>query len=296
MGGERARQYWSMEMKSVLAKYRQFETLIPNSSGKGAAHKGEDGRYVESILKDALQKFLPSGVEILTGFILRSGVKSDLSGKQRKKDEDKHSSQLDIIVYDSEHYPVYQRFGDTAVVLPEGVIAVISVKKTLYRNEIQHELEMLCDAAKLCAFRNRKGPFLALVSMQGEPNVSEEKYFQKVHQEIEAVVKYLKHPVCYDSIVSFVGILEQWTIHKINRSECKEMEFQSYIHDKDEEHLGIQFLLAGILDAYYGINGGKKPGYISYSAGKQYTGEALRISYDKLESERLEGKKQECKR
>lgn len=42
-----------------------------------------------------------------------------------------HSSQLDLIVYDSEHFPVYQRFGDTAVVLPEGVIAVISVKKHL---------------------------------------------------------------------------------------------------------------------------------------------------------------------
>ena len=71
-------------------------------------------------------------MDILTGFILRAGVKSPDSVKQRRRDEDQHSGQLDLIVYDTE-MPVYQRFGDTAVVPPEGVIAVISVKKNLYK-------------------------------------------------------------------------------------------------------------------------------------------------------------------
>lgn len=63
MGGERVNNYWAMEMKSILEKYRQFETLIPAANQKGTAHREEDGRYVESILKDTLQKFLPAGVE-----------------------------------------------------------------------------------------------------------------------------------------------------------------------------------------------------------------------------------------
>ncbi len=287
MGGKRAEYYWAMEMKSVLAKYRQFETLIPDPGGRGAEHKGEDGRYVESILKGTLQKFLPAGLEILTGFILRSGVESGFSGKKRKHDEDKHSSQLDMIVYDTEHYPVYQRFGDTAIVLPEGVIAVISVKKTLYRKEIQHELKMLYYAAGLCAFENRKGPFLGLVSMCGESGVSAEKYSEKIFQEIQNVIKVSGVPVCYESMTGFIGCLEEWTIHKTNHPKNKEAEYQLYLHEKDEEHLGIQFLIDGILNVYYAVNGRKKPGYISYPKGKQYSGKAFKIYYDKADSERI---------
>lgn len=159
MGGKRIEDYWSAEMKSVIDSFRQFEILIPSGTGGGSGHPGEDGRYVESILKDMLRKFLPVGVEVLTGFILRAGVKSGYSGTARSKDEDRNSSQLDIIVYDSQNYPVYQRFGDTAVVLPEGVIGIISVKKTLRRTDLAHEIAMLRNAAKLCAFENRRGYF-----------------------------------------------------------------------------------------------------------------------------------------
>lgn len=115
MGGERIEKYWAAEMRSAIEKYRQFEILIPAASGEGAGHRGEDGRYIESILKTTLKKFLPDGLDILTGFILRAGVKSPDSGKKRRRDEDEHSTQLDLIVYDTEHMPVYQRFGDTAV-------------------------------------------------------------------------------------------------------------------------------------------------------------------------------------
>ena len=66
---------------------------------------------------------------MLTGFILRPAVKTGTSNKSRKSETDQHSTQLDIIVYDSHHYPIFQRFGDNVIVPPEGVIAIISVKK-----------------------------------------------------------------------------------------------------------------------------------------------------------------------
>ena len=81
MGGERIERYWAAEMRSVMEKYRQFEMLIPADSGRGAGHSGEDGRYIESILKTTLKKFLPEELEILSGFILRAGVSSPDSGK-----------------------------------------------------------------------------------------------------------------------------------------------------------------------------------------------------------------------
>ena len=90
MGGERIERYWAAEMRSAIERYRQFEMLIPASSGSGAGHHGEDGRYVESILKSTLKQFLPQGLDILSGFILRAGVKSPESGKQRGKDGEEH--------------------------------------------------------------------------------------------------------------------------------------------------------------------------------------------------------------
>lgn len=129
MGGERLQEYWRQEVQALEAAYRQFETLIPAEERKGAAHPGEDGRYVECLLTEALKRFLPRNIEIFSGFILRPGVKSGVSKAARASDSDQHSGQLDLIVYDSANYPVFQRFGDHAVVPPEGVIAVLSVKK-----------------------------------------------------------------------------------------------------------------------------------------------------------------------
>ena len=77
---------------------------------------------------------------------------------------------MDILIYNSSQYPVFQRFGDTVIVPPVGVIGVISVKKTLYENNIEDELKALKNVSKLCYTTNDekkkiRGPFLALVAM-----------------------------------------------------------------------------------------------------------------------------------
>lgn len=302
MGGKRIEDYWSAEMRSVLDSYHQFEILIPAAQGGGSAHPGEDGRYVESILKDMLRKFLPAGLEVLTGFILRAGVKGSFSGTARKKDKDYHSSQLDIIIYDSQNYPVYQRFGDTAVVLPEGVIGVISVKKTLRTDDLEHEIKMLQNAAKLCAFRDRRGPFLGLVCMNDGLSTSPVKAFDKAVSAVEQATmrektEYSKKrkdqktpgdPICYDDMPCFIGNLQRWTIHKTHREQKECAEFQLFIHREGEEHLGIQYLLKGILDIYYceERHHGKQPGYVSFPTGRGYD-KAEELKYEKKRSCRL---------
>lgn len=290
MGGECLRNYWTKEMRAVLERYRQFEALIP-SGGGGSDHNGEDGRYVESILKETLKKYLPAGVELLSGFILRAGVKSGFSGKDRKNDEDRHSSQLDIIVYDSGNYPVYQRFGDTAVVIPEGVLAVISVKKTLRTNELRPEIKALGNAGRLCAFRDRKGPFLALVGMDDQIRKGAVKAAEKVIETEREIVKECvleKRPVCYEEMPGFIGNLRSWTVHKAHKKEKKCAEYQVYVNQGGEEHLGLQYLLKGILDVYYSRenNHGKQPGFVGFPSGKQYEGAAVSIEYDKEGCER----------
>ncbi len=51
MDGERLREFWNQEVGALLAVYRQFETLLPHPTTAGAEHRGEDGRYVEALLK-----------------------------------------------------------------------------------------------------------------------------------------------------------------------------------------------------------------------------------------------------
>ena len=63
---------------------------------------------------------------------------------------DSHSTQLDILIYDSAKYPIFQRFGENVIVPPEGVVGIISVKKNLHENDIIHEAQALKAASKLC--------------------------------------------------------------------------------------------------------------------------------------------------
>lgn len=200
--------------------------------------------------------------------------------KARKKDEDIHSSQLDLIIYDSADYPVYQRFGDTAVVLPEGVVGIISVKKTLRSKDLTHEIAMLKKAGELCAFKGRKGPFLALVSM--DDNIGTLKTcFSNVMKSIDEV--FLGKSIYYDEMPGFVGNLQKWTIHRVHKENSCCAEYQMYLHEKEEEYIGLQFLLKGILDTYYseGRGNGKQPGFVSFPSGKDFIERSDGIEYHK---------------
>lgn len=72
-------------MQAMLDNYRQFQIFIPSDGRNGAAHNGEDGRYVENLIREYLKRYLPKDLEVLTGFILRPAVKTGLRNKNRKK-------------------------------------------------------------------------------------------------------------------------------------------------------------------------------------------------------------------
>ena len=205
MSGERLEKYWAAEMQAVIDKYRQFEILIPSTYTKGAGHRAEDGRYVESLLKSTLKKFLPGGLEIFSGFILKVGAKSWDANSKKYVVEDKHSTQLDMIVYDKECAPVYQVFADTAVVPPEGVIAVISIKKRLYASDLKPEFTALKNVAELCAQSGKKGPFLGLVGMEYQ-YMNPQRAFTRVATCIEEVQD--KKCISYEELPGFVGALK----------------------------------------------------------------------------------------
>ena len=146
-------EYFENETQALLTRYKNLEKLIPKvktnkKSGKiaaGSYHPAEEGRFLEEILKSLLNEHLPKGIRAITGFILRPATQVGLDDNRRQRDqiEDLHSPQIDIIVYDTINYPIFESFGDFAIVPPEGVLGIISVKKNLYLNQIVSELKAL---------------------------------------------------------------------------------------------------------------------------------------------------------
>lgn len=211
MDGHRIQQYWSHEMEAMLETYRQFEILIPADGRKGSAHCGEDGRYVETLIREYLRRYLPKDLEVLTGFIMRPAVKTGLNNKTRKNEQDDNSTQLDILIYDSAKYPIFQRFGDSVIVPPEGVVGVISVNKKLKDTDIEYEVIALRNVSKLCRCNNDeheaiRGPFLALAAMESFDSVLHESQqifaskYMTVLPTVEELQKELeRNQLIYDS-------------------------------------------------------------------------------------------------
>lgn len=274
MDGQRLQVFWNQEVKSLLAVYRQFETLLPNPKTAGAEHRGEDGRYVETLVRSYLQKYLPKDLEVLTGFILRPAVKLGDNDRSRSKEQDFHTTQLDIIVYDTGNYPVFQRMVDTVIVPPEGVVAVLSIKKSLRDAEITAECNALLAASKACRCDERKpearrrGPFLALVATDSDLADKQEPKERKIFEKLEAL--YGNNSV-FDDMIGFVGDLSAWHVFKTRpplKSANNNFATYRYVELGDSDlHQGFQFILSGILSVYYDKTRGglKRPGYTAFA-------------------------------
>ena len=108
-----------------MADYKKFQKSITDElmsvkdrvrSLIGNAHWGEDGRYKETIFADVLRRALPDTAKIGTGFVMG--------------EDNEMTSQVDIIVYDGRHAPIFQK--DDFVIVPKAsVFGLIEVKTKL---------------------------------------------------------------------------------------------------------------------------------------------------------------------
>ncbi len=275
MDGQRIRDFFQQEVLSMLVTYENFEKLIPAPKGSGAEHKGEDGRFVENLIRSFLIKYLPKELEVLTGFIVRPAVKTGKNDRSRKEDTDKHSTQLDIIVYNSAQYPVYLRSNDTVIVPPEGVISVISVKKTLNDKDIDHELKALKDVSKLCRSSRIRAPFFALVSMDNNIEKKDHDTFDWIFAKMKSLYESDSDELSFDDMVGYIGAFKYWGIFKArpNPNCPTEARYVMFKHEEKKEfHLGLQFLLTGILSVYYDNSRSTiaRPGFTSFESGRTH--------------------------
>lgn len=291
MDGKRIRDYWSTEMDALVQTYRQFELMIPAPTGEGAHHRGEDGRFVEDLIREYLRRYLPRDLEVLTGFILRPAVKTGEDGTERKAAADCHSTQLDIIVFDSGVYPIFQRFGDSVIVPPEGVVAILSVKKHLNDSDIELECGKLFDAASLCKtlYSNDpchkvRGPFLSLIGVKSKIEKKNTETLDWIFKEMECAYAK-KSGVSFDQLIGFLGALDSWSIFKRRPNmNQKAATFIGFKHSDEEAHLGLQFMITGILSVYYDKTrrNVRRPGFTAFPKGRPYDRKLGEIPYERL--------------
>ncbi|RHT58691.1 hypothetical protein DW757_03630 [Clostridium sp. AM29-11AC] len=294
MDGTRIRTFVENEAEAMLKTYRQFQVLIPADGREGAAHTGEDGMYVEALLKSYIQKFLPAGLEVMTGFILRPAVKTGSGKKERAGDRDAHSSQLDLIIFDSASYPVFLRMGDHAIVPPEGVIGVISVKKNLYFSQLEQEINALKQAGRLCTGKNAldqevKGPFLALAAMDTKESDTAARQGEKVFASLDRIFCQ-EGKNRYDWFPGYIGVLSRWSVCKSGpkreqpgKKTKKQADYFLFEHREHENYLGFQKIIAGLLSVYYDRTRGneKRLGFEYFASGRGYDKKLGSIPYVK---------------
>ncbi len=262
--GHRVRSFFEIEARTLQERYRVIETLLPNAKTKGAAHRGEEGRFIESLLRTFLNKHLPGNLQAVSGFILCPATKTGISNTERVlAHEDRHSTQLDIIIYDFDAYPVYERYEEFCIVPPEGVVGIISVKKTLYLRDLSKELIALRNAACLCAERDRRSPCTALFAFSADQEDPE-----ALNREILAGLQAAYEDQDFDTLVNEVSVMEQTCAFKVRSKDSPPNKARYVAVDcRAELHIPLQRLLQTIMSVYYDPTrrtGHERPGFVSF--------------------------------
>lgn len=268
----RIQSQFEAEVDSLVRLYEQFERLLPNERVAGSAHSGEDGRFVEALLRKFLRSHLPRRLEVVSGFVLRAGVKTRRDGRARAEDDDAHSGQIDILVVDTHDNPLYERFEDSVIVPPEAVVAALSVKKRLRARDLEDEIEALANVGNLCATKvggqQLPGPFLALVSMSSEVTRNPRATPDWVGRHIQAVLSS-RSPAIVQHFPNFVGCVDQWTVFRKVKSDKRVAEYRAFWHERSARSVGLQLLLHGILKSMFGRslgNADAQPGFVDLPA------------------------------
>jgi hypothetical protein len=263
--GNRIREFFEIEAEVLRRRFQVIQTLLPSAHHRGASHSGEEGRYVETLLRDFLNRHLPSDLRALTGFIVRPATKTGADDLTRVLTEsDGHSEQLDIIIYDVAHYPVYERVEEFCVVPPEGVVGIISVKKTLRLRDIEPEVAALQRAVTLCTSQHCRAPFTCLFAFQADKKSSSAG---AVFRRCGSVFK--DKP--YDLMVNEISVMDQFVIFRFRREDSPVGTVRYVAVDcRENAHIAVQRLLQSIMSVYYDPSRGgmrSRPGFVSFKKG-----------------------------
>ncbi|MFY2764876.1 DUF6602 domain-containing protein [Arenimonas sp. MALMAid1274] len=117
--------------RAFVARFAEELTALSDRIGLAIGHTGTVGTYREQLLQSLLRRNLPERYHVATGFI---------HGCPR---------QIDILIYDRVDYAPTFREADLVVVPREAVRAVIEVKTSLTKAELQKSITLMDQLAEL---------------------------------------------------------------------------------------------------------------------------------------------------
>lgn len=265
--GDRVREFFRAETEALVARFQNIERLLPHEDRAGSAHPGEEGRFVEELVKSFLRRHLPAQVGIGTGFVLRVATKIGSDDNSRAETEsDRHSRQLDVIVYDKTRFPIYETFGDFVIVPPEAVVGIISVKKTLYSSQLNKELRTLQETASLCAQPNIRGPHTGLLAFQCEPTKTPDALADDALNALKSMSS-----ISFETLANEVSVLQQFVLFKFLPNRGKKSAPYRLIQAQGADgHIVLQRVLQSILGVFYDPTrqaAPARPGFVSFHKG-----------------------------
>ncbi len=156
------------------------------------ANWGEDGSFKEAILIKTIKSFLPSNLNIGTGFIV--GNSDNIYGA-----DSNISTQLDIIIYDNK-IPVIFKEGDFVILTDSPVRAVIEVKTKIYNysknpknnNSLNNIIKTLDRLQKFRSFQiSPQKKFVGIFSYEYNEKTFSSIQLKDVLQESNGIVNHI---------------------------------------------------------------------------------------------------------
>ena len=229
---------FNFECDKLLNGVDLFRNLLPSVSANASIHPGEEGRFVESLVVEFLRKSLPSQLEVASGFIVSS------------KDTGVRSSQVDIVIYDKQRYVPIMKYGDAVVIHDKALVAAISVKKNIRRDEITSEFQALSKIGSMCGMNGNPKPYLAVFALDIQELVNFEDTVTNSFNKILDAFLDREKGWASNEIVNDLIVLNKFIIKKKDwKSESEKEDKVRYIWcggNKEHRNIYVQHLINGI--------------------------------------------------
>lgn len=152
------------------------------------------------------------------------------------------------------------------------------MKKHLNDGDIVKECQALWHASTLCKtqYSNNqddkvRGPYLALVTMESKIDKKRVENLDWIFNNIVEAYRCGDKPT-FDDLIGYIGSLSEWSLFKRRPSgkNVTKAKFISLVHAEGESHLGLQFILTGILSVFYDESRRniRRPGFTAFPSGR----------------------------
>jgi len=250
-------EFLNGEHDSLLASIDLFRTLLPHDTREASIHSGEEGRFIELALTQYLIDRLPGGIGIGGGFVV------DIEAGWNSK-------QIDILLYDKVNYSPIMRYGDAVVLPVQSIIGALSVKRKLYKSQLQNEIEALTNIGSRSGGLGNPKPYLSLIAFDCEQKdiiKCKDAVFQEINDYYKPRIDVKSREILHswnellDSVIVFDKFIVKGTNFKPD--DAKKRGASKYLWTGGagiKRNQYIQHLLNGIHRSWYDTRRGVRSG------------------------------------